>query len=65
MTGLHLVDEDSPLFASVPGQVSLLVAIDVEPPDYPSILNWFLPDGGSHRLPTPGDVAGKTNVHRE
>ena len=61
--GLHLVDEDRPLLPSVPGQVSLLVTIDVEPPHHPSALNGLLPDGGAHRLPTPGDVAGQTNVH--
>src|SRR5579864_6724799 len=37
--GIHLVDEDSPLLPSVPGQISLPVAIDVEPPDHPPTLN--------------------------
>jgi hypothetical protein len=60
---IHLVDEDCPLLPSVPGQVCLLVTIDVEPPHHPSALHGLLPYGGAHRLPSPGDVAGQTNIH--
>ena len=63
MIGLHLVDEDRPVFSSMSGQVSLPVTIDVEPAHHPPTLNGFLPDGGAHRLTVPGDVAGQTNVH--
>jgi len=61
--GLHLVDKDRPLLASVTSQVPLPIAINVGPPDHPPTLHWLLPDGGSHRLPAPCDVAGKANVH--
>ena len=32
--GVDLIDEDGPVLAAVPGQVSLPVAVDVEPPHH-------------------------------
>ena len=63
MIGLYLVDEDRSLLSSVPGQIGLLVPIDVEPSHHSPTLNRFFPNGCAHSLPTPGDVAGQTNVH--
>jgi hypothetical protein len=54
-----LVDKDSPVFAAMPRQISLAVAIDVEPSCHALALNRRLPDGGVDGFPLPLDVAGR------
>jgi hypothetical protein len=53
------------MLASVTLQISLPVAVNVEPPDHALTLNWLLPDRGMNRLPPPCDVAWKTDVNRQ
>jgi hypothetical protein len=60
-----LVDKDRPVLASVTLQISLPVAVDVEPPDHAPALNRLLPDRRVNGLPAPCDVAGKTDVNRQ
>src|SRR5690348_4776418 len=60
-----LVDKDCPVFAAMPRQISLAVAIDVEPPCHPSALDRRLPDGGVDGFPLPLDVARQTHIDRE
>ena len=60
-----LVDKDCPVFAAMPRQISLAVAIDVEPPYHPSALNRRLPDGGVDGFPLPRDVAWQAYIDRE
>src|SRR4030095_414054 len=42
--GLDLVDEHRPVDSAVSGQVSLAIAVDVEPPNQPSTVRGLLPD---------------------
>jgi hypothetical protein len=44
-------------------EVTLPVAVDVEAPDRVSALNWIFPDRCMNGLPTPWNVAWKTNVN--
>jgi len=44
-------------------EVALPVAVDVEAPDHAAALNRILPDRCMNGLPTPCDVAWKTNVN--
>ena len=58
-----LVDKDCPVFAAMPRQISLAVAIDVEPSCHPSTFNRRLPDGGVDGFPLPLDVAGQAHIY--
>jgi hypothetical protein len=60
-----LVDKDRPVFAAVPGQISLPVSIDVEPSCHPSASNRRFPDGGVDGSPLPLDVAWPAHIYRE
>jgi hypothetical protein len=62
---LDLVDKDSPVLAAMPRQISLAVAIDVEPSCHPSALDRRLPDGGVNDFALPLDVARQTHIDRE
>jgi len=53
------------VFASVTLQVSLAIAVDVQPPDLTATADRVLPNGRVHGLPFPWDVARQTDVHRE
>src|SRR5215831_12721051 len=63
--GFDLVDKDCPVFAAMPRQISLAVAIDVEPSRHVSALNRRLPDGGVDGFPLPLDVAWQAHIYRE
>src|SRR5215471_10849129 len=60
-----LVDKDSPVFAAMPRQISLAVAIDIEPPRHPPALNRRLPDCGVDGFPLPLDVAWQADIYRK
>src|SRR6516225_8406358 len=60
-----LVDKDCPVFAAMPRQISLAVAIDVEPSCHPSALDGRFPDGGVDGFPLPLDVAWQAHIYRE
>ncbi len=60
--GIHLIDKHSAVFPTVTGQVTLRVAIDVEPPNHTPALYRLLPHGRVHSLPPPCDLMRTTYV---
>jgi hypothetical protein len=60
--GIHLVDKHRPVFATVTGEITLRIAIDIEPPNQAPPLHWLLPHGRVDSLTAPRDLAGKTYV---
>jgi hypothetical protein len=65
MIGFDLIDKDGPLLTAVPVQVSLPIAVDVEPPYQSPTPNWRFPNGGVDRFALPRDVAGQADVDRK
>src|SRR6516165_9583668 len=63
--GIDLIDENGSVFATVTLQVSLAVAVDVQPPDFAATADRVLPHGRVHALAFPLDVARQADVHRE
>jgi hypothetical protein len=63
--GIDLVDEDGPVLAAVSGEISLCVAVDVEPPDHAPALNRFFPDACVDRLSAPRNIARETHIYRK
>src|SRR5262249_24085825 len=63
--GIDLVDENGPALATVTLQISLAVAVDVQPPDLAATADRVLPNGRVHALAFPFDVARQADVHRE
>ena len=57
--GVDLIDENGAVLAAVANQVSLPIAIDIEPADRARTLNRCLPNGGVDGLPLPGDICGR------
>src|SRR5262245_56117791 len=57
-----LVDKDRPVFAAMPRQISLAVAIDVEPPHHAPALNRLLPNPGVDTPSLPANVAGEPHI---
>src|SRR5215831_6158495 len=62
-TRFDLVDKDCPVFAAMPRQISLAVAIDIEPSCHASALNRGLPDGCVDHFPLPLDVAWQAHIY--
>jgi hypothetical protein len=62
---LDLVDEDSPLFASMSAQVTLTVSLQIQPGDATAATDRILPDRGVHRATVPLDVARQSDIHGE
>ena len=60
---IHLVDEHSAVLSTVTGQITLCVAIEVQPPNSASSLHRLLPHGRVDRLSAPCDLAGSARVH--
>src|SRR6516162_4696934 len=58
-----LIDEDCPVFAAMPRQISLAISIDIEPSCHASALNRCFQHGGVDGFPLPLDVAWQTHVH--
>src|SRR5215472_1028745 len=61
--GFDLVDKDGPVFAAMPRQVSLAVAIDIEPAHHLPAFNGRLPDSGVDGFPLPLDVAWQAHIY--
>jgi hypothetical protein len=59
-----LVYEDGALLTSVPGQVTLAVSVEIQPPDATTTTHRILPNPGVHSAPFPRDVARKAYVYR-
>src|SRR5262249_23556762 len=55
--GIDLIDEDGPVLAAVTLQISLAVAVDVQPADLTATAHRVLPHGRVHVLAFPLDVA--------
>jgi hypothetical protein len=60
--GIHLVDEHGAVFSPVTGEITLRVAIDVEPPDQAPSLHRILPHGRVDGHAAPRDLAGLAHV---
>jgi hypothetical protein len=51
--GFQLVNEYGPMHASVTFEVSLAVAVDVEPPHHPAPKHRLFENSGAYRSPAP------------
>src|SRR6185437_12426288 len=65
LVGLDLVDEHRPLLAAVSGQITLPVAVDIEPPYHPRPGDRLLPDRRVHRPAVPGHVLRHPHIDRQ
>src|ERR1700731_4435492 len=63
--GSDLINEDGPMLAAMARQISLTIAVDVEPSHHAPAWNRRLPDGGVDRLSSPPDIARQTHVERK
>src|SRR5262249_40192257 len=63
--GVDLIDEDRAVLAAMSGQISLTVAVNVQPPHHAPALHGRLPNRGVNRLPPPRDVARQAYVDRK
>src|SRR5262249_9877634 len=59
-----LVDEAGALLTSVPGQVPLTIAVEIQPADPTPVPHRSLPDRGVHSATLPLDVTRETDIHR-
>ena len=62
---LDLIDEDGALLTAVTRQVTLTVAGHVQSADLTAATHRVFPDSGAHSSSLPGNVAWKSDVHRE
>ena len=60
---LRLVDHHGALFTTMPGEVALAIAVDVEPSDHDRSVKRGLPDAGVNGLALPLHVFGHTDVY--
>jgi hypothetical protein len=60
--GIDLVDKHGAVFTAVAVEITLRVAVDVEPSNQAPSLHGLLPNGGVDSLTAPCDVAGITYV---
>ena len=63
--GVDLVDEDGPLLAAVPGEITLAVAVHVEPADAARAADGVLEDAREHGLALPRHLLGHADVDRQ
>src|SRR4051794_32622682 len=61
---LGLVNHDGALLPAVPGEVTLTVAVNVEPAHHHGSLHRGLPDTCVNRLAAPRHILGHSDVHR-
>jgi hypothetical protein len=61
--GIDLVDHNGPALSTVTPQISLAVAVYVQPPYLTATLDRVFPHGRAHGLPFPFDFARQTNVY--
>ena len=60
--GIHLIDKYGPAFAAVAGQVTLSVAVYIEPAHHARAPDRRLPDAGVNRPALPGHVARQAHI---
>ena len=63
--GVDLVDEDGALLATVPAEIALPVAVDVELAHPAAAGDRVLEHAGEDRLPLPGNVLRHADVDRQ
>src|SRR3954471_2000521 len=63
--GIHLIDKYCPAFAAMAIQVTLSVAVNVEPAHHARTFNRRLPNSGVHGLALPGNVARQAHIDRK
>jgi hypothetical protein len=61
---VDLIDEHRAMLAPMPGQVSLPVTVEIEPPHRTRTQDWALPYCSVHRLSFPRNIAWKADIHR-
>src|SRR5262249_44705378 len=61
---LDLIDVDGTLLTAMAGEVTLAVAIQVQPANLAAAGHRILPDSGVHDAALPFDVARKSDIHR-
>ena len=64
LVGLGLVDHDRALLATVPAEVALPVAVDVQPPHDARPFDRALPGPGVDGAAVPVDILREADVHR-
>jgi hypothetical protein len=64
MVGIQLVNHYRPVDASVAGQVSLAITIDIQFSNPYATDDGTLPDAGADGFTAPSDLARKTDVNR-
>jgi hypothetical protein len=62
---LDLVDEHSPVDATMPLHVALAVTVHIESSNHTTIDDGILPNPSADKSPLPLDVTRLTNVHRQ
>jgi hypothetical protein len=63
--GIHLINENRPVFATMACEVPLPIAIDVEPTHQARASDRLLPHACMNGLPPPRDIPGKADVDRK
>jgi hypothetical protein len=64
MIGADLIDKYSAVFAAMPSQVALPVAIDIEPPDHAGALDRVFPYAGVDCPALPGHILRHAHIYR-
>src|SRR5271165_2644491 len=62
--GVKLIHQHGAVFATVPTEVALAVAVDIEPADHPRARHRLLPHSGVDGATVPRDVLRQTDVDR-
>jgi hypothetical protein len=63
--GVDLIHEDGTVLATVAAQISLSIAVDVQPADQATSLHRSFPDPGVDGGVAPGHVEREANVHSQ
>jgi len=53
------------MFSAVPSQITLPIAVDVQPPHRPGAFHRTLPYRGMHRAAAPGHILWQAHIHRQ
>jgi hypothetical protein len=61
--GVHLIDEDGPVFPAMPSQVALPVAIDIKPPNHARATDRVFPYTGVDRPALPSHIPWHAYIH--
>src|SRR5271169_6322095 len=63
--GVRLIHQYGPAFAAVASEVTLSVAVYIEPTHHARAFNRRLPNAGMNRLALPSDVTRQAHIHGE